>query len=166
MLKCILKCVAFLMEAKVFAGVMYMKLWIMFLIFLWKTFKGVRVRKFSRPTSLYKKTIYMTVVFIGCSWKILSKVSLTIPQLGNLNLYCLWGLILASDIINLVSLKASILKLIFSKVSIFSSISKSWGNQMMKFGQLIEYNRNIFLGKSYTKCRGEAIPRPFSKKPK
>ena len=37
----------------------------------------------------------------------------------------------------------------------------------MKFGQLIEYNlRNIFLEKSYTKCGGETIPRPFSKKSK
>ena len=35
----------------------------------------------------------------------------------------------------------------------------------MKFDQLIEYNmKNIFLGKSYTKCGGETIPRPFSKK--
>ena len=35
----------------------------------------------------------------------------------------------------------------------------------MKFGQLIEYNmRNIFLEKSYTKCGGETISRPFSKK--
>ena len=34
----------------------------------------------------------------------------------------------------------------------------------MKFGHLIEYNmRNTFLGKSYTKCGGETIPRPFSK---
>ena len=32
----------------------------------------------------------------------------------------------------------------------------------MKFGQLIERNmRNIFLEKSYTKCGGETIPRPF-----
>ena len=31
----------------------------------------------------------------------------------------------------------------------------------MKPGQLIEWN--IFLEKSYTKCGGEAIPRPFSK---
>ena len=37
----------------------------------------------------------------------------------------------------------------------------------MKFGQLLEYNmRNIFVGKSYTKCAGEAIPRPLSKKSK
>ena len=37
----------------------------------------------------------------------------------------------------------------------------------MKFGQLIEYNmRNIFAEKSYTKCDGEIIPRPFSKKSK
>ena len=35
----------------------------------------------------------------------------------------------------------------------------------MKIGQLIEYNlRNIFLETSFTKCRGETIPRPFSKK--
>ena len=35
----------------------------------------------------------------------------------------------------------------------------------MKFRQLIEYNmRNIFLEKPYTKCVGETIPRPFSKK--
>ena len=35
----------------------------------------------------------------------------------------------------------------------------------MKYGQLIEYNmRNIFLGKSHTKCGGETSPRPFSGK--
>ena len=37
----------------------------------------------------------------------------------------------------------------------------------MKFGQLIEYNgRNIFIEKSYTKCAGETISRPLSKKSK
>ena len=37
----------------------------------------------------------------------------------------------------------------------------------MKFGQLIEYNlRNVFLGKLYTKCGGETIPRSFLKKSK
>ena len=37
----------------------------------------------------------------------------------------------------------------------------------MKPSQLIEYNlRNIFLGKSYTKCGRGTIPRPFSKKSK
>ena len=37
----------------------------------------------------------------------------------------------------------------------------------MKFGQLIEYNiRHIFVEKSYTKCAGEAILRPLSKKSK
>ena len=37
----------------------------------------------------------------------------------------------------------------------------------MKRGQLTEYNiRNIFPEKSYTKCGGETIPRPFSKKSK
>ena len=39
------------------------------------------------------------------------------------------------------------------------------GNQTMKLGQLIECNiNNIFLEKPYTKCSGETIPRPFSKK--
>ena len=37
----------------------------------------------------------------------------------------------------------------------------------MKLGQLIEYNMtNIFLEKSYTKCCGETILRPVSKKSK
>ena len=37
----------------------------------------------------------------------------------------------------------------------------------MKFGQFIEYNmRNVFLEKSYPKCAGETILRPFSKKSK
>ena len=40
-------------------------------------------------------------------------------------------------------------------------------NQTMKLSQLIQYNiRNIFLEKSYTKCGGETIPRPFSEKSK
>ena len=35
----------------------------------------------------------------------------------------------------------------------------------MKFSQLIEYSmRNIFLEKLYTKCGGETIPKPISKK--
>ena len=36
----------------------------------------------------------------------------------------------------------------------------------MKFGQLTEYDRKIFLKKSYTKCNGEFIPRTFYKKSK
>ena len=37
----------------------------------------------------------------------------------------------------------------------------------MKLGQLIEYNmRNISVEKSYTKCAGETISRPLSKKSK
>ena len=48
---------------------------------------------------------------------------------------------------------------------ILPNISRSNGNQTMKFGQLIEYNmRNIFLEKSHTTCGGDTIPRPFSKK--
>ena len=52
-------------------------------------------------------------------------------------------------------------------IRILPNISRSKGNQRMKFGQLIEYNtRNIFVEKSYTKCAGETIPRPLSKKSK
>ena len=44
-------------------------------------------------------------------------------------------------------------------------MSRSKGNQKMKFGQLLECNmRNIFLEKSYTKCVGETSPRPFPEK--
>ena len=50
-------------------------------------------------------------------------------------------------------------------MNILTNISRSKGNQVIKFGQLIEYNiRNIFLEKLYTKCGGDTIPRPFSKK--
>ena len=36
---------------------------------------------------------------------------------------------------------------------ILLDISRSKGNQTMRFGQLTEYNmRNIFLEKSHTKC--------------
>ena len=52
-------------------------------------------------------------------------------------------------------------------INILPSISRSKGNQIIKYGKLIEYNmRDIFLGKSYTKCGGETIPRPFSIKTK
>ena len=48
-----------------------------------------------------------------------------------------------------------------------TNISRSKGNQTIKFGQLIEYNmRNIFLEKSYTECSGETIPKLFSEKSK
>ena len=50
-------------------------------------------------------------------------------------------------------------------IHVLPNISRSKGNQTMKFGQLIEYNmRNIFLKKSYTKCGRETSPRPFSEK--
>ena len=49
-------------------------------------------------------------------------------------------------------------------IHILHNISRSNDNQIMKFGQLIEYNmRNISVEKSYTKCAGETIPRPLSK---
>ena len=45
------------------------------------------------------------------------------------------------------------------------NVSRSKGNQTMRFDQLVEYNRrNIFLEKSYTECGGETIPRPFYEK--
>ena len=50
---------------------------------------------------------------------------------------------------------------------ILPNISRSKGNQTMKFGQLIEYNLgNILLEKSYTECSEETILRSFSKKQK
>ena len=49
-------------------------------------------------------------------------------------------------------------------IHILSNISKSKGNQRMKFGQLIEYNmENIFLEKSNTKCREKLVPDTFTK---
>ena len=48
-------------------------------------------------------------------------------------------------------------------IHILPNISRSKGNQIMKFGHLIECNmRNVFLEKS--KCGGETSPRPFSEK--
>ena len=50
-------------------------------------------------------------------------------------------------------------------IHIFPNISRSKGNQTMKFGELIECNmENIFLEKSYNECGGETSPRPFSEK--
>ena len=47
------------------------------------------------------------------------------------------------------------------------SISRIKGSQTVKFRQLTEYDmRNTFLKKSYAKCGGETIARPFSKRPK
>ena len=71
-----------------------------------------------------------------------------------------------------LALKRLISKLMISQLTkqiicILRKISRTKGNQTMKFGQLIEFNmRNIFLEKSYIKCGGEMIPRPFSKKSK
>ena len=46
-----------------------------------------------------------------------------------------------------------------------SIISRTEGNQTMKFGQLRQNNMsNIFLEKAYTEYGGKTIPRPFSKK--
>ena len=54
-------------------------------------------------------------------------------------------------------------------IYILINISRRKCNQTIKLGQLIEHKmryRNIFLEKSYTRCGGETIPRPFSKKSK
>ena len=49
-------------------------------------------------------------------------------------------------------------------IHILPNISRSKGNQKIKFGQLIEYNiRNIFIEISYTKRGAETILRPFLK---
>ena len=50
-------------------------------------------------------------------------------------------------------------------IHILTNISRSKGNQAIKFGHLIEYNlRNVFLDNLYTKCSGKTIPRLFFKK--
>ena len=47
-------------------------------------------------------------------------------------------------------------------IHIFSNIFKGKGNQAMRFGQLIEYNRiNIFLHESPRKLIWEASSRPI-----
>ena len=52
-------------------------------------------------------------------------------------------------------------------IHILSNISRRKGSRTMRFGQLIEYKmKKIFLEKSYKKCYGENIFRPFSKKSK
>ena len=52
-------------------------------------------------------------------------------------------------------------------IRILPNISRTKGNEALKFGQLVECNlTNIFFEKLYTKCDGETILRPFSKKPK
>ena len=49
-------------------------------------------------------------------------------------------------------------------IHILPNISRSKGNQAMKFGQLIEHNlRSIFVEKSYTKYAGGTLPRPYLK---
>ena len=50
-------------------------------------------------------------------------------------------------------------------IHILPNISRSKGNQTIKFAQLIECKmRNIFLEKSYAKCGAETSPRLFSEK--
>ena len=50
-------------------------------------------------------------------------------------------------------------------IHVLLNISRSKGNQTMKFGQLIECNRrNIFLEQPFAKCGSETSPRLFSEK--
>ena len=50
-------------------------------------------------------------------------------------------------------------------IHMLANISRSKGNQTMRFGQLMECNmRNIFPEKSYTKCDEGTSPRPYSEK--
>ena len=52
-------------------------------------------------------------------------------------------------------------------IHMLPSISRSKGNQKMKFAWITEYNmRNIFLEKSCITCSGETILRHFSQKSK
>ena len=52
-------------------------------------------------------------------------------------------------------------------IHMLPNISRSKGNQTMKFDHLIEYDmKNIFLENLYWKCSGETSPKPFSKKSK
>ena len=53
------------------------------------------------------------------------------------------------------------------KIHILHNILRSKDNHIIKFGQLIKYNRKIiFLEKRYKKCAGDIIPRTFPKKSK
>ena len=52
-----------------------------------------------------------------------------------------------------------------TKIQILPNISRSKGNQAMKFGHLIDYNkRKKFREKSCTRQGGKVSPRPFQKK--
>ena len=50
-------------------------------------------------------------------------------------------------------------------INILPNMSRSEENRTVKFDQLMEV-RNTFLEKPYIKCRGDTIPRPFSKRSK
>ena len=52
-------------------------------------------------------------------------------------------------------------------IYILPNISRSKGNQVIKFGPLIEYNiRNIFHEEPHTKCGGGTFLRPFPNRSK
>ena len=67
-----------------------------------------------------------------------------------------------SLIFNIITLK--VLKIFPIWIYILPNILRSKGKHTIKFHQLIECTRNVFLEKLYTKFGGEASPRPFSKK--
>ena len=50
------------------------------------------------------------------------------------------------------------------RIHLLPNTSRSKDNQIIKFGQLIEYNtRNIFLENAYTNCGGELVSDLFLK---
>ena len=52
-------------------------------------------------------------------------------------------------------------------MQILPNIFRSKDNKTIKFGKLLEHNTRIaFLEKPYTKCGGQTILKPFSKKTK
>ena len=64
-------------------------------------------------------------------------------------------------------MKTRRLNLFNKAMQILPHISRSKGNQTLKFGQLIEHKiRTIFLKKPYTEYDAKTIPRPIFEKSK
>ena len=71
---------------------------------------------------------------------------------------------------NVLTFLSNMTKIVRKKtigIHILPNISRNKNIHRMEFSQLIEHNmKNTFLEKSYKKCRGETIPKPFSKNSK
>ena len=117
-----------------------------------------RLRRFlatESPSKMMKNAFYFTekVIFVLMIFKFLSWL------LGHKQNGLIRKIRLISNFMTSQPGKQTIV------IHILPNISRSRGNQIMKFDQLIECNiRNIFLEKSYTKCYGETSPIPFSEK--